>query len=428
MTISPVSQSHWSKHFALAAAVAAVGLFAPGCQDKPAQVNRQRAEDSQLALRDGAVQQPVEQPPSNALANKINSYTEQLAQQLAQRQQKAGTGGPGGQAGDPSQVQFMNPAGTGPTTLPVKRGPDPKVVDLANPVVDAQPSSGNAQMALALAPGQVQPSPTLTQGAMRISQDDLNRTVVAAKPALPGADMELKFARHIQDYPRDLWAHLDFQLLHFLRDEQTPQLDALTALPLEDRELIATVMDGMTNFRNTLRADSNTQLSKKIRPLLELADRLRSQADLNIPVATLCTKVDAFGVYEPIDPMRFVAGKEHQAIVYCEIENFASTPLADKKMWETKLKQEAVLYTESGMPVWVDKAGDITDHSRNRRHDFFVVKKIMLPAQLTIGRYLLKVTVEDEQVKRVAEQTISLEIVAQLEAPARSDVQPVVGK
>src|SRR2546423_8857004 len=157
---------------------------------------------------------------------------------------------------------------------------------------------------------------------MKLSPDELHRVVATPKPALPGADLEAKFSRHIQDYPRDLWAHLDFQLLHFLRDEQTPQLDALTTLPLEDRELIATVMDGMTNFRNTLRADGNTLLSTKVKPLLELADRLRSQADLTIPVATLCTRVDGFGVYEPIDPLRFDAGKEHLAIVYCEVEEF----------------------------------------------------------------------------------------------------------
>jgi hypothetical protein len=123
--------------------------------------------------------------------------------------------------------------------------------------------------------------------------------------------------------------------------------------------------------------------------------------------------------------VRFIAGKEHQAIIYCEVENFASTPstpTSDKKQtehetksWETKLSQEAVLYTESGMPVWVDKAGTVVDHSRNRRRDFFIVKKIKLPPALTIGRYLLKVTVEDQQAKRVAEQTMQIEIVAQMD-------------
>lgn len=428
------ASSHWVRRVLSAAALtAAIAIAAPGCQQKPAQAGKVDKDNSQLAAKAPTEgQQPVEQQsPSNALAEKINQYSQELAKQLAQSRAADAAA----QAnGDPSQVQFMKPGANvalAPTTKPAsKPEPEPKVVPLAQPVVDAQPSSANQSVAIATPATMIQGGATgQAMGQMRLLPDELSRTVVAPKPALPAADLEAKLARHIQDYPRDLWAHLDYQLLHFLRDEQTPQLDALTALPLEDRELIATVMDGLTNFRNTLRADGNTLLSRKIKPLLELSDRLRSQADLNIPVATLCTNVDGFGVYEPISPSRFLAGKEHQAIVYCEVENFSSAPVSDKQLWETKLAQEAVLYTESGMPVWVDKSGAITDRSRNRRHDFFLVKKIKLPAQLTIGRYLLKVTVEDQQAKRVAEQTIPIEIVAQVEtSPAPTASAGVVGK
>jgi hypothetical protein len=193
--------------------------------------------------------------------------------------------------------------------------------------------------------------------------------------------------------------------------------------------VISTIMDGLTNFRSSLRADNNMLLSKKIKPLLELADRLRSQADLNIPALALCKSVEGFGMYEPMEPARFAAGSTHEAILYCEVENFACVLQADKQRWETRLSQEATLYTESGMPVWVDKSGQIVDSSRNRRHDFFLVKRIKLPATLTIGRYLLKVTVEDQQAKRLAEQTVPVEIVAQLDnatpaAQQQSDAKP----
>jgi hypothetical protein len=38
---------------------------------------------------------------------------------------------------------------------------------------------------------------------------------------------------------------------------------------------------------------------------------------------------------------------------------------------------------------------------------------IHLPASLTIGRYLLKVSVEDLQVNRIAENTVGIQIAAQ---------------
>ena len=200
-------------------------------------------------------------------------------------------------------------------------------------------------------------------------------------------------------------------------------MDALSSLPLEDREVVATIMDGLTNFRSALRADNNMLLSKKIKPLLELADRLRSQADLNIPALALCKSVEGFGMYDPMEPARFAAGSTHEAILYCEVENFACVSQGDKQRWETRLAQEATLYTESGMPVWVDKSGQIVDSSRNRRHDFFLVKRIKLPSTLSIGRYLLKVTVEDQQSKRLAEQTVPVEIDAQLDGDTTTQPQ-----
>ena len=405
----------------LLAGIAAVGLFAGGCENKSAQSQSGIRPDSQRALVPEESEPLTVTAPETAvpafkgstdpslIATTVKNYTQRMAPLIGNRQKPADSTVTA--KGESSDVEWLKP---GHPARPVGRQPIPVVVvPLVQPVVDAQPSSANQGMLVSSATqtGAV----GNTQTAMRISPEDLNRNIAAPRVAPLAGDLEAKLARQIQSSPRDLWAHLDFQLLHFLRDENAPQLDQLTSLPLEDRELVAAVLDGLTLFRNGLRADGNMLLSRKVKPLLDLADRLRSQADLNIPTLSLCTKVTTFGVYEPMDPVRFIAGKEHEAIIYCEVENFASTPMSDKKMWETKLSQEAVLYTESGMQVWMDKAGAVVDHARNRRRDFFIVKKIKLPAALTIGRYLLKVTVEDQQAKRVAEQTLPIEIVAQME-------------
>src|SRR5258708_40019751 len=96
-------------------------------------------------------------------------------------------------------------------------------------------------------------------------------------------------------------------------------------------------------------------LSKKIQPLLDMADRLRSQAELTIPTMALCSSVDRFGVYTPITTTRFGAGKVNSVVVYCEVSNFASIQ-DETKMWHTQLKQEMDLYTESGLAVWPEKS------------------------------------------------------------------------
>lgn len=393
--------------------MAVAAIFAGGCQSKSSQSQNKVPENSQLAAQPPAAAAPKDpQPapsatatspatdpridPAQALAERINSFAQEIGPLTDRR--------PKGDAAAPTTQSVAL------TKAPP--APEPKVVPLANPVVENQPSMANAPVKVSDGAAQ---TASIAQSPMRVAPEDLNRAATPAKPAALAADLEAKLTKHLTESPNELWAHLDYQLLQFLRDEQVPQLDALTSLSLADRELVSVLMDGLTNFRNGLRADNNMLMSRKVKPLLELADRLRSQADLNIPAMALCKSVGGFGMYEPMDPPRFIANKEHEAILYCEVENFACTSIAEKKLWETRLSQEATLYTEGGMPVWVDKSGKVVDMSRTRRHDFFLVKRIKFPSTITLGRYLLKVTVEDQEAKRVAEQTIPIEFVAQLD-------------
>jgi hypothetical protein len=211
--------------------------------------------------------------------------------------------------------------------------------------------------------------------------------------------------------PRDIADQLDLQLYGLLNEDPTAELAAVSALPDEDRELIAALVDGLSNFRSTVRQDSNLLAAQKIKPLLEMADRLRSQADLCVPTVQLCSRVDAYGKYTPITPARFTAGKEDGVIVYCEVENFL-TKQNSQQMWETKLTEQVTVYTDTGLLAWSDAVRPVTDECRNRRHDFFSYNVIHLPAHLTIGRYLLKVSIEDKNADRVAEATVPFEMTA----------------
>ena len=124
------------------------------------------------------------------------------------------------------------------------------------------------------------------------------------------------------------------------------------------------------------------------------------------------------GVYTPIEPARFVSGFNDEMCAYCEVENFASQ-LDSNKQWETRLKMDLVIYSDQGLELWSanksdkNSSGLVVDRSRNRRHDFFVIQRFRLPKTLVIGRYIMKVTVIDQEVNRVAENSVPLEIVAQ---------------
>jgi hypothetical protein len=274
--------------------------------------------------------------------------------------------------------------------------PHPPAAVPATPAAPSAPMIASAQ--IPATPGGDPAFPSLTSG--------ISATVVADPDPLG-----TRFAQRMRDFPTDLSAHLDYQLLRFLHDEQVPQLDTISTLPGEDRDLLTAVMDGMTNFRAGLRTNRNMLLSEKVKPILDLADRVRSQAELTIPVIAICSRVQGFGVYDPM-PTTLRVGIDNPVIIYCEVGNFSSQQ-DEKGLWETKLSQEAVLYTDTGYPAWRDKSDIPLDLSRNRRHDFFVVKKVVFPRTLNIGRYNLKVSIVDEQVKRIAENSVPIELLAQ---------------
>ena len=71
------------------------------------------------------------------------------------------------------------------------------------------------------------------------------------------------------------------------------------------------------------------------------------------------------------------------------------------------------LFTDGGARVWFDKGDVPVDLSRNRRHDFYVFKRLTLPRTLGPGRYVLKVTIVDQQSQRVAENSMTVNLMGQ---------------
>src|SRR5205807_941103 len=74
----------------------------------------------------------------------------------------------------------------------------------------------------------------------------------AVIPAPPSDPLARKFSQRAKDYPQDLSAQLDDELLRFLRDEPVPDVQAIAGLAAEDRELVSAIMDSLTNFRSAL--------------------------------------------------------------------------------------------------------------------------------------------------------------------------------
>ena len=142
---------------------------------------------------------------------------------------------------------------------------------------------------------------------------------------------------------------------------------------------------------------------------------------LTIVHAQLCRSVGGYGVYEPMAGSSFLSGRANRAIIYVEVEDFATAALDDGHR-EVRLMQELILYKEhDGLAVWRHEPTQIVDVSRNRRRDFYVVQMITLPARLSEGRYRLKVRLTDQHGGAVDETTLRLQIVADADLLGRDE-------
>lgn len=357
---------------------------------------------------------------AGVLAQKTQSYAREVGALADARSGKSSV------PPSPSQVQWMEEPwptasdlrlGDMPIEPTARRAADPDMV--VRPIIDTTPVTANqpAEAASPRTPGVApkgpdqSPSSAANPGALAAAESTL-RLSPPMTSTISTDNLTQRMESQLKNSPRDVWLNTEYQLLRLMKDDPAPDMATLAGLPQEDRELVTAIVDGMTNFRNAIRQDANMLLSAKVRPLLEMADRLRSQSELTIPKLVLCRKMETYGVYDPIDPARFTAGTDANVVVYCEIANFMSS-LGANQMWETQFQWDMTLFTEQSIPVWSDKTESVTDQSRSKRHDQILGKLITLPKSLPVGRYLLKVTIVDKQSNRIAEATAPLVIVAQ---------------
>jgi hypothetical protein len=142
------------------------------------------------------------------------------------------------------------------------------------------------------------------------------------------------------------------------------------------------------------------------------------RAGLELGAVALCTRVESFGRYTPYERTRFLAGRSVPIIIYTEVEGFSQSEDASDgaSRWTVQVSQELALYLDSdGSRQWRQAEQTVKDSSRSKRRDYYLVQRIDLPANLSVGKYNLKVIVRDRSPaagNSELERTIPIEIVA----------------
>jgi hypothetical protein len=151
--------------------------------------------------------------------------------------------------------------------------------------------------------------------------------------------------------------------------------------------------------------------------------RITPPSRLKVLRAQLCRRVEGYGRYEPFASDTFAAGAPIRMIVYTEIDGFAARPAREGdpvqpsaplgEQLSVELAQSLTLYHDpSGLQAWHVPAQRVVETSRVKRRDFYLIHRVELPATLTVGRYLLKVTVTDKTTGVSDEVNLPINVVA----------------
>ncbi|MFZ9879783.1 MAG: hypothetical protein ACO3QC_00070 [Phycisphaerales bacterium] len=144
-----------------------------------------------------------------------------------------------------------------------------------------------------------------------------------------------------------------------------------------------------------------------------MAAALGGGPKLAIPKLEFCTRVESFGQYDLIATKRFPARRSTRFITYTELDGFTS--LLEQGRFTTRLATRVSIEAQSdGTEVWTRSPEwtAVVDASDVRRTQFFVGEIVTLSDSLSVGGYLLKVTVRDESTGASVTSSMPFQIVA----------------
>ncbi len=162
------------------------------------------------------------------------------------------------------------------------------------------------------------------------------------------------------------------------------QLEAITSMLK-----VADPVDGRANelLRHHTAHETLTHLRNAVA-------HLESLANLRVVAGEFCTEVSGYGQFNPFAYSVFPVGQK--VLVYCEVENFNSTPQDSETgvSYLTRLRGSYAIYNSSGHAVQQAEFPTLEDVARKRRRDFYMHLPITI-GNLDAGKYELHLLIED---------------------------------
>lgn len=263
----------------------------------------------------------------------------------------------------------------------------------------APPSLGNVEVSVAPSPSE--------------SEEPAPRPVARTTPNVPAAQPVVNTLKQRIDElesavfssPNDVEKQLRLRMFYLAEGMDDKALEQTPGMNEGMAEILDAHVRALLAARSSIGRDSATWAQAQLDAIETLHAAVRARADLQVPNVKLCTAINGYGLYDPIEPAEFVAGRKNQVLVYIEVDNYESqrTPAG---MYRTQLAVRWSLLSRDGQELQSHVDKGIEDVARTRRRDFYLtVGPLTIPSGLPVGDYVLKVEVEDELAGKINSNT-----------------------
>ncbi len=200
------------------------------------------------------------------------------------------------------------------------------------------------------------------------------------------------------------------RMLYLMAGKQERALQVIPGLDPADQEFWQQIFWGLTNYFDvTSIPSSSDRATQTVTQLTNAMLRLQEKARLELRNVTFSHKISSFGNYEKYARDEFSPGQE--VLLYAEVANIHSEPIPDGK-FKTSLKSTIEIYRHGTQGDLIERIDlpETVDVCRTHRRDYFHSYQFTIPAKLSLGPHILKLSVEDQLSHRVGTYTLNFTV------------------
>lgn len=359
----------------------------------------------------------AEEPPQVVEDDSSATEGDEIDQRVAQWVNRLEAGGQRAPAAETKSPDFEGGATSLAADTHAARATDPEVArpKLAQaPATEAESTPAVAsQPAPPAAPEMGLVEVRSAPSGKRLALPDSPPPAINAPTVAPGAPTSLadvleRLGPGTDDSFRE---QVDRRMMWVVAGDYERARQPLKLVTAEQQELATRFVEAWIVIREGHLGDPAGAAQAATRELSQLQVALGRLSDLRVPVVKICGAVHGYGQYEALNPPRFNSGVPNEFVLYCEVGDFVSEE-HDDGTFTTSFDLTTTILNHAGDAVLELKDTNIVDRCRNRRRDCFIPRLVRLPATLSPGHYVAKVTVVDKLGQKVAQERAAFQLVA----------------